>query len=116
MAKYAYRCMKCRTRNMFLRRVESYARPRRCLRCGHDRFYWDKARNLRPFIERPTETCYCDSPAYAHPHRPGAKFCQKNPNYEFNLRTMWAGENATEVMVDMAFNGRSGTISEECPF
>lgn len=99
---------------MFNRRLEQYQRPKKCKACGYERFYWDTERNRRPWIERPDETCKCDG--YTHPHRPGAKFCVKNPNHEFNTRVHWMGESPSIVRADMAFEGRGGIQSDEPPF
>lgn len=100
---------------MFRRKVEHYRVARKCKACSHTHFYWDTERNLRALISRPAETCHC-STYYTHPHRPGAKFCDANPDQEFNLRVYWMGEKASEVRVEMGMSGRGGIVSHEPPF
>lgn len=103
MAKYAYRCSRCRARNMFRRRVEHYKIERKCKACGYTRFYWDKARNERAFMVR-EDICRCLSP-YPWPHRAGSKFCKHNSLSEYHLRIA-AGEKPSEIEMDMRFAGR----------
>jgi DNA-directed RNA polymerase subunit RPC12/RpoP len=112
MAKFAYRCMKCRMRNMFVRKLEAYKRVKSCKHCGHDRFYWDKARNYRTFVHQPI--CDCFAP-YPHPHRKGSKWCDHNPLHEFWIRTELQGEDPNSVKLEMMFDGRWPGISEEEP-
>lgn len=100
---------------MFKRLLEDYIRVKVCWSCCHTRFYWDKERNHRTFIsKREDETCNCNG--YPHPHRPGAKFCIRNPKAEFNTRVMRFGEDAEEVALDIAFNSEPGTGQIEPPF
>lgn len=88
MARVAYRCMKCRTRNAFRRPIETY-RQKKCKACGHTRFYYDKERN------RKQPSCECQG--YHFPHRPGSRFCRLNP-----LAPVWEVER------------RGGTWLEVC--
>lgn len=114
MARFAYRCMKCRTRNMFKRRVEGYVRPRKCKSCGSTSFYWDKARNQRTFGKR-DDVCYCQSP-YGRPHRRGSRWCEHNKLQELHIRADLQGEDLSRVFSEMAFDGKIGEVTSEPPF
>src|SRR4051794_35940633 len=116
MSKFAYRCMQCRTRNMFRMKVDEYLVRRKCMNCGCKRFYWDKERNMRASNGKERGQCYCG--AYAHPHRPGAKFCETNPESEFNTRVERYGEDPDDVKLDIAFNDGGQVLgpNDPCPF
>lgn len=97
-----YRCSRCRTRNRFRRRLETYVRAKRCRDCGHQGFYLDRERTYR---------VHCDCNGYHHPHRPGSRCCEKNPLADLH-RAKRAGVNfAEETFFDFA-----GEVSVECPF
>lgn len=104
---FKYRCSRCRCRNTFRRRLEHYARPKRCRDCGYDRFYWDREHNGR----RPI--CGCDG--YHFTHRKGSRMCQHNPHHELHVR-MRAGESRADVLLEMSLEGRCKHTDQECPF
>lgn len=94
MARYTYRCSRCRTRNTFNRKVDDYIIPRKCRGCGHRHFYVDKERMTRI-------ACICMG--YHFPHRPGSACCEQHPLHlahrarragadQETLRTLYAEE------------------------
>lgn len=105
---YAYRCMKCRTRNTLRQPLERYIRIPRCKRCLNTTFYVDKERQFR------TDICTCDG--YHFKHRIKSTFCIHNPLYQFNVRTMRFGEDPDEVREDIAFHEAITCTTEEAPF
>lgn len=111
MAKYAYRCMKCRTRNTFRKKVDNYVLQRKCKCCGSPSFYWDKERNTRNAMGRyHLSACSCSLGRgyYGYTHRKGSKICEYNPNWELNLRSdsKYATETRFEVLAEMLFEDR----------
>ncbi len=96
--------------------LERYVRTPKCKHCGHFRYYLDKGRQYR--------TDYCSCGGYHHKHRQGSKFCESNPDYEFNVRTMRYGEDPEEVRFDIEFHKQLASVpllkqkgeAEECPF
>lgn len=106
---FAYRCNKCRTRNMFKRRLEDYIRTKKCHACGHVKFYWDYERN--------SKATYCTCEGYHFNHREGSTFCIHHPRYEWNVRVLRNGEDPEEVALDIAFNAEvPAEAPEEVPF
>ncbi len=123
--RYAYRCMFCRARNMFIRKIDDYIIPRKCKsckrvvcvacekkgmkKCPHKKFYWDKSRNKR--------TDYCNCSGYHYTHRVNSKFCEKNKNVELNIRVERHGEERQDVLMDMAYeNPTVMNPNDPCPF
>ncbi len=119
MAKFAYRCMRCRKRKMLIMRIEHYTRMPKCDNCGWWRFYWDKERNARARAGKARNPCYCSG--FPYPHRPGVRFCEKSSTYELDTRVYRYGEVAREVIEDMNNRiqfegGRLMSPEEDCPF
>lgn len=98
---WAYRCMKCRGRNVFRQKVEWYIRAKKCRHCGHGRFYLDRARQYRKD--------YCSCEGYHYRHREGSTYCIHNPNYQVNVRVGRYGEKLEDVLEDIM-------LKELCPF
>jgi DNA-directed RNA polymerase subunit RPC12/RpoP len=118
MARYYYRCSKCRTRNVFPRDLEDYRRARKCKACGHRRFYVDKERVAR-------QACSCDGGLIGRtgsiPHRPGSAGCLLNPLHPYHrARLMGAPEEVLlTIQAELAFEGEGGRImgkDDPCPF
>lgn len=94
--------MKCRGRNVFVRQIEDYLRPKKCRHCGHSRFYLDRRRQWR------TDYCTCTD-GYHYTHRIGSTFCIHNPDFQINVRVHRYGEKLEDVLEDIA-------LREQCPF
>lgn len=119
MARFYYRCNRCRTRNTFARRVDDYLRERTCRCCGHNRFYVDKERHAR-------KPCYCDGGLFGRtgsiPHRPGSPCCTLNTWHPWHrAKVMGADEEAlAEIAMELAWDGEGGRQAEKgdetCPF
>lgn len=109
---FSYRCSKCRGRNLFRRALDAYILIPKCRHCGYQKFYVDWERVKR----RRLEICACGG--YHFKHREGSPMCEKNENYEFNVRTRRYGEDPDEVRLDIAFNSAAQTEfeTEGCPF
>ena len=113
MSACVYRCNRCRCRNTFRRALFTYVIARKCRDCGHTRFYVDKERVTR-------KPCYCGG--YHHAHRPGSRCCELHPRCDINrmLRAGASDEDVTEVVLEMAAQGRSVgrrfTVDEPVPF
>lgn len=106
---FAYRCMRCRTRNTFKKPLEDYVRLKKCKRCSWWRFYLDRARQYR--------TDYCDCAGYHYRHRIGSPFCQHHPECEFNTRVRRYGEDPLEVRIDIAWEAPPQVLTDpEPPF
>lgn len=103
-----YKCNKCRTRHKFTRPPEWYKVKRKCVSCGHGRFYEDKYMNTR------REGCYCGSTHY--PHRFGSNVCSHHPDYEVYVRTKRYGETLSDVLLDIAWNRPVPVYSDVAPF
>jgi predicted nucleic-acid-binding Zn-ribbon protein len=105
--RYYYRCMKCRSRNVFAMPVEMYIRPRKCKSCGHARFYADKERTNRQ------DYCRCDG--WHHTHRRGSTYCLYHPQRQL-LDRLRAGESRADIALDLAFDSPVTPAPTEVPF
>lgn len=102
-----YRCMLCRTRNTFVRKIETYVRPKKCKSCGHTRFYIDRWRLHR--------NDYCRCEGYHYTHRKGSTFCIHHPQQERNVRVERHGEHPLDVFIDQAFDAPPVFITDPNP-
>lgn len=105
--KHYYRCMKCRSRNVFNRPVEAYKIQRKCKACGWWRFYLDK--------ERTNRMDYCRCEGWHHTHRFKSTFCIHHPARQL-IERIRAGEAEAEVRLDMAFDAPFEAAPIEAPF
>lgn len=104
---WKYRCNKCRGRNVFLKLLEDYVRPRRCRHCGHGCFYLDRRRQYR------TDYCSCTE-GYHHMHRLGSPLCIHHPQFELNSRVA-RGEELKDVLLEIALRDPT-PVTGDCPF
>lgn len=93
--KFYYKCCVCRTRNIFNHKVEWYKIKRKCKACGHQRFYVDK--------ERQNRSDYCDCGSTHYRHRYKSNLCSHHPEFEKYERIRRYGEEAVEVVIDIAW-------------
>lgn len=70
------RCTKCGTRQTLGKLPKYYIRPRKCPKCGNEKWYVDKWMRTRGKKQK----CNCEG--YWFPHRKKGGFCLENPNAE----------------------------------
>lgn len=107
---YPYKCNRCRTRNIFKKKLEDYVRPKKCKACGYDRFYFDKdrARRVKP----------CNCSGYNFPHRVGSPCCEKNQHCMTNRakREGLVGDDLLEAIAEDAWGSEKKPWGEDPPF